>query len=190
MIAEYAMGTAENLRKTWGDKSREHSIVDEEYGGESMTDCLVRTRCGGYLDEGYRTEDGEHKKQLKALAKLCEKPERPVRSNFSLVFAGARVFLKEKRYAEAEKAARSSARTLEHSDRPSLLAEALKRHGTALARLGNYSAALSAFRRAIALHQEIDSLNRAGDVALTLVQELGEQLAIKGAITTSGPHIG
>ena len=98
----------------------------------------------------------------------------------------ARVFLKEKRYAEAEKAARSCVRTLEHSDRPSLLAEALKRHGTALARLGNYSAALGAFRRAIDLHQEIDSLNRAADVALTLVQELGEQLAIKGTITTSG----
>ena len=55
----------------------------------------------------------------------------------------------------------------------------------ALARLGNYSDALSTFRRAIALHQETDSLNRAGDVALTLVQELGEQLAIAGAITTS-----
>jgi tetratricopeptide (TPR) repeat protein len=96
----------------------------------------------------------------------------------------ARVFLKEKRDADAEKAARSSVRTLETSDRPSLLAEALKRHGMALARLGHYSAALNAFRRAIDLSQ--DSFNRAADVALTAFQELGERLAVKEAVTTSG----
>ena len=96
----------------------------------------------------------------------------------------ARVFLKEKRDAEAEKAARSSVQTLESSDRPSLLAEALKRHGMALARLGHYSAALNAFRRGIDLSQ--DSFNRAADVALTAFQELGERLAVKDAITTSG----
>ena len=96
----------------------------------------------------------------------------------------ARVFLKEKRHAEAEKAARSSVHTLENSDRPSLLAEALKRHGMALARLGHYSAALNAFRRAIDLSQ--DSLNRAADVALTAFQELGERLAVKESVTTSG----
>jgi tetratricopeptide (TPR) repeat protein len=96
----------------------------------------------------------------------------------------ARVFLKEKRNAEAEKAARSSVRTLETRDRPSLLAEALKRHGMALARLGHYSPALNAFRRAIDLSQ--DSFNRASDIALTAFQELGDRLAVKEAITTSG----
>jgi tetratricopeptide (TPR) repeat protein len=96
----------------------------------------------------------------------------------------ARVFLKEKRNVEAEKAAWSSVRTLESSDRPSLLAEALKRHGMALARLGHYSAALNTFRRAVDLSQ--DSFNRAADVALTAFQELGERLAVKEAITTSG----
>ncbi|HYV82548.1 MAG TPA: helix-turn-helix domain-containing protein [Pyrinomonadaceae bacterium] len=96
----------------------------------------------------------------------------------------ARVFLKEKRNEEAEKAARSSVRTLENSDRPSLLAEALKRHGMALARLGHYSPALNAFRRAIDLSQ--DSFTRAADIALTAFQELGDRLAVKEAITTSG----
>jgi tetratricopeptide (TPR) repeat protein len=96
----------------------------------------------------------------------------------------ARVFLKEKRNAEAEKAARSSVQTLEARDRPSLLAEALKRHGMALARLGHYSAALNDFRRAIDLSQ--DSFNRAADVALTAFQELGERIAVKEAVTTSG----
>ncbi len=98
----------------------------------------------------------------------------------------ARVFLKEKRNAEAEKAARSSVRNLENSDRPALLAESLKRHGVALARLGNYSDAFSAFRRSVRLSQETGLLKRAADAALTAFQELDERLAIKDAITTSG----
>ena len=98
----------------------------------------------------------------------------------------ARVFLKEKRYAEAEKAARSSVRSLEDSDRPSLLAEALKRHATALARLGSYDAALTAFTRAINLCLGVDCPNRAADALLTMYEELREHLAIKGARTTAG----
>ncbi len=47
----------------------------------------------------------------------------------------ARVFLKQKRNAEAEKVARLAVRTLEESDRQLLLAEALITHGRALARL-------------------------------------------------------
>lgn len=98
----------------------------------------------------------------------------------------ARVFLEEKKNPEAEKAARSSVRALENSNSPSLLADSLKRHGIALARLGDYSDALNAFRHSVHLCREIDSLNRAADVALTAFDELGEQLSIKGAITTSG----
>lgn len=69
-------------------------------------------------------------------------------------------------------------RTLEGSDRQSLLAEALATHGTALARLGRHSAALAAFQRAIALSQHIGSISRAAHVALTLVQEIGEVLTV------------
>ena len=99
----------------------------------------------------------------------------------------ARVFLKEKRNAEAEKAARSSVRTLEDSDRPSLLAEALKRHGIALARIGLYSAALSAFRRAVDICQELGALNRAAEAALAAFQEIGDHLAVaEGTVTASG----
>ncbi len=80
----------------------------------------------------------------------------------------ARVFLKEKRNADAEKIARSSVRALENSDRPSFLAEALTTHGTALARLGDYSAALVTFRRALDLSERVGDLNRARDVALAV----------------------
>lgn len=92
----------------------------------------------------------------------------------------ARVFLQEQRDAEAEKAARSSVGTLDHGDMQLPLAESLTTHGTALARLGNYSTALSAYRRAVETYQRIGSVNRAGQAALTAFKELGDRLAVKG----------
>jgi tetratricopeptide (TPR) repeat protein len=88
----------------------------------------------------------------------------------------ARVFLKQKRNVEAEKVARLSVRVLEESDRQSLLAEALITYGRASGRLGRYSVALSAFRRAIDISQHIGSLNSAREAALTAFQEIGEHL--------------
>lgn len=90
----------------------------------------------------------------------------------------ARVFLKEKRDAEAEKLARSSVRVLEHSERQALLAESLTTHATALARLGQYSAALATFRRALDLSQRIGAEVRAAQVALAVFQEMGDRLAV------------
>jgi tetratricopeptide (TPR) repeat protein len=91
----------------------------------------------------------------------------------------ARVLLKEKRYGEAEKVARASVRTLEKSDMQLPLVESLTTHGIALARLGNYGAALTTFRRAIDGSQQIGSLNTAGQAALTVFQEMGERLAVQ-----------
>jgi hypothetical protein len=88
------------------------------------------------------------------------------------------VFLKVEHYAEAEKAARSSVRILESSDRQSLLAESLTTQGIALARLGYYTAALTAFQRSIDPAQQIGSLNRAAETAFTVFQEIGERLAV------------
>jgi tetratricopeptide (TPR) repeat protein len=87
------------------------------------------------------------------------------------------VFLKQGRIAEAEQAARGSVRTLENSGRHALLTEALITHGRALARLGNYSASLSTFRRAIALAQHVGSINRAAEAALLAFDEIGEHLS-------------
>jgi tetratricopeptide (TPR) repeat protein len=86
------------------------------------------------------------------------------------------VFLKEKRYEEAERAALSSVRAFERGQRQSKLAEALITHGRALARLHNYVASLSAFRRAIAVAEDTGNLNRAADAALAAFQELGDRL--------------
>jgi tetratricopeptide (TPR) repeat protein len=89
----------------------------------------------------------------------------------------ARVFLKERRYSDAEKVARSSVRTLEKSEMQLLLVESLTTHGAALARLGNYGSALSTFLRAIDVSQKIGSANLAAQAALTMIQEMREHLA-------------
>ena len=91
----------------------------------------------------------------------------------------ARVFLTEGRNGDAEKVARGSVRTLEKSDLQLPLIESLTTHGTALARLGNYGAALTTFRRAIDGSQQIGSFNRAGQAALTVFQEMAERLAVR-----------
>ena len=87
------------------------------------------------------------------------------------------VFLKERRYVEAERAASSSVRALEKAQRQLKLAEALITHGRALARLGNYGASLSSFRRAIAFAEDSGNLNRAADAAFAAFQEIGDHLA-------------
>lgn len=90
----------------------------------------------------------------------------------------ARAFLQQGRTAEAEKAADSSVRTLEKSDMQAELAESLTTHGRALARLENYGMALTAFRRAVGLSQNIGSRNRAAEAALAAFQEMEERLAV------------
>ena len=91
----------------------------------------------------------------------------------------ARALLREGKYTDAEKVARASVRALDKSDLQLPLVESLTTHGTALARLGNYGTALSTFRRAIEVAQQIGSLNLAAQVALTVFREMGERLAVR-----------
>jgi tetratricopeptide (TPR) repeat protein len=88
----------------------------------------------------------------------------------------ARTFLAQKRNAEADRAARNAINALEQGGQYSILAEALITYGTALARLGCYRQSLSAFQRAIEVAQQTGALNRAGEAAATMMEELGEHL--------------
>ncbi|HEX5885030.1 MAG TPA: hypothetical protein VFY67_10875 [Pyrinomonadaceae bacterium] len=85
----------------------------------------------------------------------------------------ARVLLREGKYNDAEKVARASVRALDKSDLQLPLVESLTTHATVLARLGNYGTALSTFRWAIEVPQQIGALSRAGQVALAVFQEMG-----------------
>jgi transcriptional regulator with PAS, ATPase and Fis domain len=85
----------------------------------------------------------------------------------------ARVFLEQRNPAEAERLTRTSVRTLETGGEQALLAEALRTHGTALARLGRTEQARAAFERAIGIAEQSVSRESAGVAALTLLEELG-----------------
>ncbi len=80
---------------------------------------------------------------------------------------------------EAERIVRLAVRTLEKGDERFVLAEALATHGTALARLGHYEQARSTLQRAVEVAHQAGSLDRAGQAALTIIEELGERLTLE-----------
>lgn len=88
------------------------------------------------------------------------------------------VFLEEGRALEAERVVRSVIRELEKSGRSALLADALITHGRALARVGNYGAAFSTFRRAIESAEQNENMDQAAQAALAVFQEMGNRLAV------------
>jgi tetratricopeptide (TPR) repeat protein len=86
----------------------------------------------------------------------------------------ARVFFSEGRYSDAEKVARGAVSALSKGGQQVLLAEALITHGRSLARLGYYSQAYSRLEEAIKVAQDAGAEKRAGEAALTVIEELGE----------------
>ncbi|MDT5157593.1 MAG: hypothetical protein QOH51_1950 [Acidobacteriota bacterium] len=98
----------------------------------------------------------------------------------------ARVFLAEGREGEAEKFARAAVGVLERGGEQSLLAEALTTQGTALARLGRHEQARAALGRALEVAEAAGDGEGAGQAALTVIEELGEQLALRDLETTFG----
>jgi CheY-like chemotaxis protein/Tfp pilus assembly protein PilF len=88
----------------------------------------------------------------------------------------AKVLLAEGRTAEAERLVRSAVQILERGGEQSLLAEALTTHGIVLARMGNHRVARLTLQRAIEVARNAGDLETAGLAALTVVEELGNQL--------------
>lgn len=91
----------------------------------------------------------------------------------------ARVFIAQRRYADAERVARSAVRTLEKGGRQSLLAEALTAHGVALARLNSHEQARLTLFRAIEVAHQSGAIHDAGLAALSAIEELSEYLSIE-----------
>jgi tetratricopeptide (TPR) repeat protein len=85
----------------------------------------------------------------------------------------ARVLIAEGKFAEAERLARSAARSLEAGGEKSLLAEALVTRGVALARAGQAAEAELSLRRAAETAGQAGDPDGAGHATLTLAEELG-----------------
>ncbi len=86
----------------------------------------------------------------------------------------AQVFIDERRYAEAEVAARGAAGSFAKAGRQCFLADALIYQGIALARLNQTDRAQFTFQRAIEVAHNAGALNRAGLAALTMIEELDQ----------------
>jgi tetratricopeptide (TPR) repeat protein len=84
----------------------------------------------------------------------------------------ARVFLAQRRYADAEKIAFSAASVLENGGEHSLLAEALESQGIAMARLGRQQSALGILKRAAHIAETAGHVQLSGKLYLTILEEL------------------
>jgi CheY-like chemotaxis protein/tetratricopeptide (TPR) repeat protein len=91
----------------------------------------------------------------------------------------ARTLLAEGRTVEAERFARQAVKMLEKGGEQALLAEALTTHGTALARLGNYSKSKALLERAIEVAETTGDLGGSGRAKLSIIEELGEQTSAR-----------
>lgn len=87
----------------------------------------------------------------------------------------ARVQIAEGRLEEAEKSARAAVQILEAGGEQALLAEALATRGVALARLGRHKEARQSLERAVETAERGGDPEGAGQAAIVLVEELGEQ---------------
>jgi tetratricopeptide (TPR) repeat protein len=86
----------------------------------------------------------------------------------------AQVFIAERKYAQAEVAARSAVKSFGKAGRQCFLAEALITQGIALARLGRTVQAQFTLQRAIEVAHQAGALNRAGIAAITLIEEIDD----------------
>ncbi|MDQ1638056.1 MAG: hypothetical protein QOF62_1395 [Pyrinomonadaceae bacterium] len=88
----------------------------------------------------------------------------------------ARALIARGSFTTAEAVARGAVQAFNEGDEPSLLAEALTTHGTALARLGNFSKARASLERAIRVAHDAGDAESAGIASLAMVEELAAQL--------------
>jgi len=89
----------------------------------------------------------------------------------------ARVFLTEKRFAEAERAIFAAVTVLEQGDDRSLLAEALTTGGSIFARSGKYDSAREAFNRASDVAAAAGDSHLAAVAQLRMIEEMGSVLS-------------
>lgn len=90
----------------------------------------------------------------------------------------ARTFISEGLFSKAETVALASVRVLEEGDELWLLAGALTTHGTALARLGNFSKARATFEKAIRTAHTAGDPESGGLAALSMAEELASFLPV------------
>jgi len=87
----------------------------------------------------------------------------------------ARVFIAQGRLADAERAVRAAVRGQEAGDEQAYLAESLTTLGVVLARTGRAAEARQSLQRAVETAERVGDPEGAGQAALAIIEELGEQ---------------
>lgn len=88
----------------------------------------------------------------------------------------ARVFIAQKKYADAERVISRAVQTLEQGGESALLADALTIQGVAWARLGAHETSIGVLRRAMTIAETVGALSNAGLAALALIEQHGHRL--------------
>ncbi|MFN2514905.1 MAG: helix-turn-helix domain-containing protein [Pyrinomonadaceae bacterium] len=144
-----------------------------EQGGNKRFLALVENNVGYlFLQLGRFTEAQEHLDIARSLFTSLKDKGMVAQVDDSR----ARVFIAQGQFTKAESLAHSSVRALEEGDELSLLAEALTTHGTALARLGNFSKARATLEKAIRTAHNAGDPESGGVAALAMAEELAEQV--------------
>jgi tetratricopeptide (TPR) repeat protein len=152
---------------------KEYERADQEFklAHNLVFRAHVKNNVGFLLYKVFRFREAhEHLEQARRLTCIVKDKVRTAQIDETR----AQVFIAERRFAEAESAARKAARTFEKSGRQCLLAEALITHGIALARLKKTERAQFTFQKAIEVARQVGALNRAGLAALTMIEELDQ----------------
>ena len=95
----------------------------------------------------------------------------------------ARALIARGSFTRAETVARGAVQALKEGDELSLLAGALTTHGTALARLGNFSKARATLEQAIRVAHDAGDPESGGTAALAIVEELASHLPSNELLT-------
>jgi two-component system chemotaxis response regulator CheY len=182
-----------NLLENLGRKENRKDYIDRafieyaaasyhfEQAGNTRYHACVENNLGFlFLTVGKFTEAHEHLDRAQALFTSIKDSVHTAQVDETR----ARVLLAEGRVPEAEKLVRSAVQTLDKGGEQALLAEALTTHGIALARLGRHQHARLSLQRAVEVAQQVGDLESAGQAAIIIIEEMGEQLSDDDLVAT------
>ena len=145
-----------------------------EQAGHARYQACVENNLGSlYSTIGRFTEAHEHLDRAQAL--LTSLKDRVHLAQVDET--RAKVLLKQRRVAEAEKLVSAAVRVLEKGGEQSLYAEALTTQGIALARLGRMQGAHDALQKAVEVAEQAGDGESAGQAAMTIIEECGSHLS-------------
>ncbi|HKU76038.1 MAG TPA: helix-turn-helix domain-containing protein [Pyrinomonadaceae bacterium] len=167
-----AIGSGSKKRTVYFDRAiQEYHAADKEFklAKHVVFRAHVKNNIANVLRDLHNFQDAHrYLEQARRLLKRARERVRMAQVDDS----HAQLFIAEGEYEQAERSARSAARSFERAGRQCYLAETLVNQGIALARMREPNRAQFIFQQAIEIAHQAGSLNRAGLAALTMIEEI------------------